>query len=207
MCRGVVMGAAAMLLSVAAEAAWTPTASMLDARAHHTATLLPNGKVLVAGGIDGSGIARNGTELYNPATSTWSAAAPMANARHEHTATLLQNGKVLVVGGRAYQNFGQTVYVAAAEIYDPNSNTWSSAGSLTVSRFGHTATMLSNGNVLVDGGATGAASASFTYLASAQIYFPATNSVGVRLPAWRQPRCRMSRSCCGPAESWLQAEP
>ena len=71
---------------------------MATARYHHTATLLPNGQVLVAGGFN-SGIALASAELYDPATGLWTATGSMATAREFHTATLLPNGQVLVAGG------------------------------------------------------------------------------------------------------------
>ena len=75
---------------------WTKTGSLATARASHTATLLPNGKVLVAGG----GVPRLASaELYDPASGTWTATGSLATARYAHTATLLPNGKVLVAGG------------------------------------------------------------------------------------------------------------
>src|SRR6476620_8772076 len=74
------------------------TGSMRDARYNHPATLLSNGKVLVAGGEKDIG-ALSGAELYDQATGTWSATGSLATARFHHTATLLPNGKVLVVGG------------------------------------------------------------------------------------------------------------
>ena len=76
---------------------WTVIGAMITARSYHTATLLPNGKVLVAGG-QGNG-ATNNSELYDPATGTWTATGAMITARWEHTATLLPNGKVLVAWG------------------------------------------------------------------------------------------------------------
>ena len=72
------------------------TGSMATARCLHTATLLPNGKVLVAGGVDG---VLSSAELYDPASGTWSATGSMGTARDYHTATLLPNGQVLVAGG------------------------------------------------------------------------------------------------------------
>src|SRR3984893_14021745 len=78
-------------------ATWSPTGSLAAARQEHTATLLPNGKVLVAGGIGNSGdLAR--AELYDPASGTWTATGSLATARANHTATLLPDGKVLVAG-------------------------------------------------------------------------------------------------------------
>src|SRR5207249_4277027 len=70
------------------------TGSLATARDNHTATLLSNGKVLVAGGFNGGSLAS--AELYDPATGTWTATGSLSAARKSHTATLLPNGKVLV---------------------------------------------------------------------------------------------------------------
>src|SRR5439155_1202715 len=94
------------------------TGSLATARTNTTAKLLPNGKVLVAGGISLSGI--SSAELYDPANGTWTATGSLGNARYLHTATLLPNGKVLVAGGD-----DGTVDLASAELYDPPSRTWS----------------------------------------------------------------------------------
>src|SRR5436309_378868 len=98
---------------------WVPTGSLFTARTRHTATLLPNGKVLVAGGtLDGSQ-AFSSTELYDPATGTWTATGSLGTARNRHTATLLPSGKVLVAGG-----FFNGSDLGSAELYDPGSGTW-----------------------------------------------------------------------------------
>jgi hypothetical protein len=130
----------------------------------HTATLLPNGEVLVAGG-NNEGLDVASTELYDPALGTWTATGSLATARYGHTATLLPNGKVLVAGG-----FGGGA-AASAELYDPASGTWSVTGSLGAARYGHTATLLPNGKVLVTGG-----SSSSGALASAEVYDPASGT-------------------------------
>ena len=80
-----------------ASGTWTATGSLTTARWVHTATLLPNGKVLVAGGLTAA-FSRS-AELYDPASGTWSATGSLNTARYLHTATLLPNGKVLVAGG------------------------------------------------------------------------------------------------------------
>src|SRR5205814_1066236 len=79
---------------------WTPTGSLGVARNFHTASLLQNGKVLVAGGSNDSGFL-TATEVYDPGTGSWSAAGNRNAARSEHTSTLLPNGKVLVAGGES----------------------------------------------------------------------------------------------------------
>src|SRR5205807_4207479 len=97
---------------------WTVTSPMTIARKDHTATLLPNGKVLVVGGQPDSGnsIFLRTAELYDPATETWTSTGSLAVGRAEHTATLLADGKVLVAGGL---NLPISQYsLASAELYD-----------------------------------------------------------------------------------------
>ncbi len=122
------------------------TGSLATARAQQTATLLPSGKVLTAGGYGGIGAPIANAELYDPASGTWTATAGLAIARADHTATLLPNGKVLVAGGVSQSSH------ASAELYDPASGTWATAGNLAAPRYAHTATLLPNGKVLVAGG-------------------------------------------------------
>ena len=109
--------------------------------------MLPNGKVLVAGGQDSSGSPFASAELYDPASGSWSATGSLNTARYFHTATLLPNGMVLVAGGVHRWHF-----FASAELYDPASGTWTATGSLNTARYFHTATLLPNGMVLVAGG-------------------------------------------------------
>ena len=151
---------------------WTATPNMKAGRNWSTGTLLPNGKVLLVGGSNGQlngnylGILKT-AELYDPVSGTFTlAAGKMATARANHTATLLPNGKVLVAGGmNAYVpriRWGSCTN--AAELYDPASSSWSSAGSMAVVQCGHTATLLQNGKVLIVGGK------------DAELYDPATNN-------------------------------
>src|SRR5205823_11552805 len=139
----------APLTTQGAPVTFVVTGSLATARAGqpsgHTATLLPNGNVLVAGGGDIDGI-HPSAELYDPASGTWSATGSLATPRSGHTATLLPNGKVLVAGG------GDGSILASAELYDPASGTWSATGRVATARFGYTATLLPNGKVLVAGG-------------------------------------------------------
>ena len=107
----------AFIAAVPAQAAgigtWSSTSSMATARKYHSATLLPDGKVLVAGGYGSSGILAS-AELYDPASGTWSSTGSMATARTDHSATLLPGGKVLVAGGG-----NDSGALASAELYDP----------------------------------------------------------------------------------------
>ncbi len=129
---------------------WSETGSLISSRAEHTATLLPNGKVLVAGGyLHYINDVRSSAELYDPTAGTWSATASMGTPRYGHSATLLSNGKVLVAGGtNNMSNFWNSL-----EIYDPASGTWTAAPTtLNSTRAYHTATLLPSGRVLIAGG-------------------------------------------------------
>ena len=129
---------------------WTDAAPMGIARGYHSTTLLPSGKVLVAGGTNGNGfVAVNSVELYDPSTNIWTTVASLKTARDSHTATLLPNGKVLVAGGLTVYNGAS---LASAEVYDPNANTWTSIASMNIGRSDHTATLLPSGKVLVAAG-------------------------------------------------------
>lgn len=144
---------------------WIPAGGMSIDREQHTATELPLGKVLVAGGLDANG-ARRDADVYDPTTNTWVPIQPMSAGRYRHTATLLPSGKILVAGGR-----GASANLATAEIYDPATSTWSPTGSLATARYRHTATLLLTGKVLVVGGRGNSGN-----LASAQLYDPAAGT-------------------------------
>src|SRR3954470_6437211 len=159
----------------ASAASWSTNGSLVNGRLDHTATLLPDGKVLVAGGQANS-VVQASTEVYDPATGKWSAGPNMTTNRELQTATLLQNGKVLVVGGYVTQGFDQGT-LATAELYDPASGTWTPTGSLAGDRALHTATLLLNGKVLVTGGFHyDPATFSSTNLATAELYDPAAGT-------------------------------
>jgi WD40 repeat protein len=148
-------------------AGWTGTGAMTEARTFHTATLLFNGKVLVAGGRIGPDTADSTTsaELYDPGSGTWSATGSMHDARYGQTATRLLNGTVLVAGGDSGR---QARALATAELYDPASGTWTATGDMLEPGRLHTATLLSDGRVLVVGGDYGAT--------RAELYDPASGT-------------------------------
>jgi hypothetical protein len=152
------------------------TGSMSGMGCKHSATLLSSGKVLAAGGYtannDGS-VFTSEAQVYDPAVGTWSNTGSLSIARVYHTATLLPNGKVLVAGGMTNGSDPNGVPQASAEIYDPALGTWSPTGSLSVPRYNHTATLLSNGLVLVTGGSSSSAAPGS---ATAELYDPAAGT-------------------------------
>ncbi len=147
---------------------WTPTGSMQLARAAFTATVLPNGHVLVAGGQCNCG--SNGdtatAELYDPATGTWSPTGSMAITRVNHVAVLLSDGNVLVAGGYNGNNTDNT-----AEVYDAATDTWAVTGSMATPRYQPAASLLEDGTVLVTGGRSDTQG-----LATTEIYHPNTHA-------------------------------
>lgn len=143
---------------------------MSIARDWQTATLLPDGQLVIAGGTPDrdptpSSSFLSSAELYDPANRTWTATGTMTSAHASHTATLLPSGKVLVVGAP----YGR-VQPTSAELYDPTSKTWVATGGLLKTRFNHTATLLPGGRVLVTGGGD----SGLKPLSSAELYDPVT---------------------------------
>jgi hypothetical protein len=143
-------------------AGWSATGNLSVARYRHTATPLPDGRVLVAGGYGPYMTGLSSAELYDPTTGTWTETGSlvwMVYVYDEPTATLLGDGRVLVTG----------ISGQDAELYNPATGAWSATGSLTV-RHSYTSTLLSDGRVLVAGGRT------TTTLSSTEIYDPATGA-------------------------------
>jgi hypothetical protein len=151
------------------------TGSLNVARVGHAATLLPNGKVLAVGGFQAVGTPPHGdvvddpygdtAELYDPATGTWRLTGKLNFARGEGiTATLLEDGNVLVTGGWSGCTPGCAGPSKTAEVYEAGTETWRLTGSMHVGRAHHSATLLSDGKVLVVGGG------------ASELYDPATGS-------------------------------
>jgi hypothetical protein len=155
------------------------TGSMVVARDFHTATLLPSGKVLLAGGSDGATTLAS-AELFDPLTGTFTATGSMGTPRQQHTAAPLADGKVLIAGGFS----SATATLATAEVYDPVSGTFSpTSGPMTEARQRFAAVPLAGGNVLLAGGQR-IANPTPVPLASAETYdattgtFTAAGSLG-----------------------------
>jgi uncharacterized protein (TIGR03382 family) len=130
---------------------------MNQPRAFHSATLLADGRVVVAGGSDEIGTSctnpmwmsvHTSTEIYDPSANTWTVAGNMTEARTEHQAIVLDNGRVLLSGGRR-NSFGRTL--ASAEVFDPVEKTWTETSRMQSARFGHTLTSLTGGIVTIGG--------------------------------------------------------
>jgi len=147
---------------------WSLTGSLNVARFGLTATLLPNGNVLVTGGESQDGAINNSAELYNPTTEAWSYTGSLSTGRYAHTATLLPNGNVLVAGGHDWHS---NTYLDSADVYDPATGNWSGTATLNVARMRHTAVLLQSGKVLVIGGFDGA-----NRLLSAELYNSGSSS-------------------------------
>ena len=133
--------------------------AVLETRAFHTATLLNDGTVLIAGGIiDFAGDSTNTAEIFDPTTGTFTATTgTMTASRAGHSATLLPDGTVLIAGGTTGVT-GTWTSLDTAEIYNPATHTFAATnGPMTASRWQHTATMLNDGSVLLAGGFSGAA--------------------------------------------------
>jgi N-acetylneuraminic acid mutarotase len=167
---------------------WRVTGSMHWPRAQHTATLLADGRVLVAGGLcngmtmkaacppigDPDGAIAE-AEIYDPGTGKWSPTGRMTTPRWLHTATLLASGKVLVVGAE----HAPDAILDSAELYDPKTGTWTATGSLHHARTQNMAAMLPDGKVLVAAGIGPISRASATphdLLASAELYDPSVGT-------------------------------
>jgi outer membrane protein assembly factor BamB len=162
----VIVGSA-FLLTGTLEAIWRDMSPMTAKRESHTAVLLNNGDILVAGGAT-EGVILSTCELWDDLTGIWGPTmTPMGDARRDHSGILLQDGTVLVAGGQTTAG----AYIRSCEIYNPSTGIWTLTDSLAVCRGGHVAVRLHNGKVMVSAG-LGAAG----FLKSCEIYDPVTGT-------------------------------
>ena len=140
-------------------------------RAQHTATLLADGRVLIAGGIRGgpgfTNVPLASASVYDPATGTFASVASMSSARFGHSATRLADGRVLIAGGRR-----EIEALASAEIFDPTTGLFQSAATMVEEREAQAAALLPDGRVLLAGGQN----RSDGSVASTEIYDPAADA-------------------------------
>ena len=153
--------------------AWTDAAPMSMPRTLHTATMLPDGEVLVAGGATAytgsQGTVTASAEIYDPRANAWHAAAPMSVPRYVHSVTALADGRVLEVGGWSDMS-DNNPSLATAEIYDPTANSWTPTGSMAAGRARFGLVGLGDGRLLAAAGV----GPSYQMLATAELWDPAT---------------------------------
>ncbi|CAF3764062.1 unnamed protein product [Adineta steineri] len=149
---------------------WYNTSNMNNRRSMHTASVLANGHVLIAGGDYGREM--NDSELYDPLAGTWTTTGSMNNARFGHVASVLSNGKVLVIGGSRVGN-NEMISLNSAELYNPSTETWTTTGNMHFTRVGHTSSILNNGKLLVIGG-LGVSDGYGPSLNTSELYDPST---------------------------------
>jgi len=149
--------------------ALVPHRNMIARRATHTATLLRDGRVLLAGGMENNDLILSSAELYDPASLTFTRTGDMGAARAGHTATLLPNGRVLLTGGS-----NTAAWLSSAELYDPETGHFTPIGNMTAARGGHAAVALHDGRVLIAGGFDGVRGVS-----SAELYDPDRDTLTV----------------------------
>jgi hypothetical protein len=164
-----------------AKGTFSPTGSMPDGRLLSSATLLVDGRVLISGGVLLNGAARVDVSvalLYEPQTGRFVQTGALAQPRDTATATRLADGRVLVAGGFTWPSGGPvsakgqaSVSVSSVEIFDPTTGKFSDAGSMTIARAGHSATLLLDGRVLIVGGIDMTATTA-DELGSAELYQP-----------------------------------
>ncbi len=116
-----------------------------NARKQHTATVLPDGRVLVVGGLGGDAQVVRAAEVWDPGSRSFAVDGSSVNELNGHTAAMLADGRVLLIGK---VSAGDT----RAEVFDPRSGAFSPAGSPIDPRSFHTATQLPDGRILVIGG-------------------------------------------------------
>lgn len=132
---------------------WTTVGPMSTPRNSQAGTLLANGSVLVAGGQDENGNTLASAEIYNPTTQAWTLTGSMTTPRYLHSASLLPNGDVLVAGGwPSTCCSGSQTPLTSSEIWNPTTGTWTAIGNMANPHADQTATVFSNGNVLIAGG-------------------------------------------------------
>jgi hypothetical protein len=145
---------------------WSTTGSLALGRSFHTATMLADGRVLVAGGFN-----TPDCEIYDPVSGTWTVTGRLNTPRYFHRAVLLSDGRVLVAGGFHFRTGHQGENLASAELYDPATGVWTFTGSLSIPRQDQIFLLLPTGKVLCAGGDNGG-----VFLATSELYNPTTGT-------------------------------
>lgn len=160
----------------------SPAPMLKEARQHHTATLMADGRVLVVGGRGADTLSTLAScEVFDSRKNKWGSCGSLAVGRSDHAATALLDGRILVTGGTTHESVeGQNRFVAlsSAEVYDPRKNAWTMVAPMADARNGHTATLLADGTVLVVGGAR----EQRLHLTSVERFDPKSNTWQVEKP-------------------------
>jgi hypothetical protein len=135
-----------------------------------TAALLPDGRVIIAGGQNGSSISST-IEIFDPVAGSFSVVGTMSSPRTQHAMAVLHDGRVIITGG-----LNGTSLVASTDILDPAAGAISAGPSLAVARFGHSATTLLNGQVVVIGGNNGDADLAQMEATPTELFDPTAGS-------------------------------
>jgi hypothetical protein len=181
---------------------FTTTGSLNTPRYYHTATLLPNGKVLLAGGYSNAvGTPLATAELYTPSTGTFSYTGSLRTGREMHTATPLSNGEVLIAGGITGATSSTATFTA--ELYNPANGQFSYTGNLNTARYNASATLLSNGQVLLTGGDNSSGFA----LSSAELYDPVSGKFSYTTGSLNTARDKHSATLLGNGEVLIGGVP
>ena len=164
-----------------------PAPALTEPRSGHTATLLLDGRVLIVGGVGTGWTFLRSAELYDPASGRSAPVGSMYVPREGHTATLLADGRVLIVGGHNGRRSAMEVY-SSAELFDPRTRRFTPAGGLVTARHKHDAVRLSDGRVLVVGGAD---RTDRNFFRTTEIFSPTTGTFEAG-PSMRSPRYKIA---------------
>ncbi|MGW3285413.1 Kelch repeat-containing protein [Streptomyces sp. NPDC001002] len=160
----------------AAAGTWSAAGPLATARRMHSLTALLDGRALAVGGVTGGqsfpGPGLASAELFDPESGTWSPAGPMTYPRTGHSATLLLDGRVLVTGGQHVRSARSELTLTTAELFDPETGTWTTTGAMNDARWHHQAVLLGDGRVLAIGGLADIGYANTTALALCEVYDP-----------------------------------
>ena len=154
----------------------------MEARSGATAALLPDGRVVIAGGQNGS-VVSSTIEVFDPSVDTFSFVGVLSSPRVQHAMVVLADGRVMIIGG-----FNGTIPVSSTDIFDPIAGSVALGPSLVVPRFGHSGTTLLNGQVMVAGGNNGSPDPASMDLASAEIFNPSAGTFTLTASALATPR-------------------
>lgn len=179
-------GSGSVAPPITAGGGFTNVAPLNRARVYHSATLLSDGRILIAGGLVGPNAGTNEVELLDPATGLVTPAAPMGTARMQHEAVLLPTQKVLVIGG-ASTRFGAGL--ATTELFDPATGRWTPGPALTEGRAAPTVALYDQGRKIIVAGGYTFSSGQPVVSRTTDIYSADSNTIAASTGIMSTPRC------------------